>query len=478
GSVNWGSYQGIGTWRTGAAPFYNQSWARDMGRSLLEMIRLGYLAKAEAGVKFVDSHLYDLPNGYPAINRDGRKVPPHWTTVVGDPLYGDKDGKGDGDQANDGHGLLLLAHYRLWQEKGRDNIWLRDRWPFVQDAAEWFTFQLDNPAFSRATEILYSESEAARDGGYDAYSNFIALKALEKSSEMAASLGQSEFAERWSVYAARLRRGMLRQLVVDDPKYGKVWKPVAWNWSYAHESLAPIIISADADGLELSTADPEMLAISLNTYRQQKGYPNGLASPQTLGYGQSFLTQAALLADDVDSYTEAIANLARFIYYPGEKPYIVPEGVTIHPSGEYWYRNGDLGNAVHQAEVLKTISLMAGVDNLRSGDVRLVPRLPDGWTGMKVVGYPVNDGQAKLSFDLKREPTTIDLNIKLSGQATSTSIRLGPIPPNAKDVKVVTENKTITVRTIQSGRRQWVWLERLAAPPETEIRVELTWVGS
>ena len=90
-----------------------------MGRTLLELIRLGLLDEAEAGLRFAASHLYDLPNGYPYVQRNGTRIPAHWGTVPGKPNEIDVDGMKDDDQANDGHGLLLLAFVRDWQARGR-----------------------------------------------------------------------------------------------------------------------------------------------------------------------------------------------------------------------------------------------------------------------------------------------------------------------------------------------------------------------
>ncbi len=62
----------------------------------------------------------------------------------------------------------------------------------------------------------------------------------------------------------------------------------------------------------------------------------------------------------------------------------------MHGDGAYRYRNSDLGNAVQQAEIVKCVRLVCGVDDLLSTDAyALVPRLPENMMHMTVQDYPV-----------------------------------------------------------------------------------------
>ena len=471
GSTNWGGYQGIGTWRDGRGLFYEQSWSRDMGRSVLEATRLGFLDQAIEALHFADSHLYDLPNAFPNVNRDGQKVPAHWATIVDDPMYLDADNRHDGNQENDGHGLLLLAHYAVWQAKGRDPAWLNDRWPIIRDAADWYRFQMDNPSFSRAKDVLFTEGESANGQGYDVYSNFIAMKALEKAAEMAEMMGEVRQAWQWQALARRLRDGMLRSLTVSDPKFGATWKVTALDWTYGHESLAPLLIGADTDGFELDQTDAVLDQVTHNTYLRQLSQPSGVFSPRSLGYGQSFITQAALLEDDVENYTKALEALASYIYYPGHEPFLVPEGVAVHPSGDYWYRTGDLGNAVHQAEVLKTLAIVAGVDSHSLDVVKLLPRLPLGWTGIDVKDFPLTVTASSLSYHLERGSRYVGMDITASKPIASLSVRLGPIPKDAGKVTVEMDCPPASTSEITIGNWRWVWVSDLKDISTATVRV-------
>ncbi|MBI5956856.1 MAG: hypothetical protein HY871_07620 [Chloroflexi bacterium] len=491
GSPNWSWYQGNGTWKPNAGSFYDQAWSRDMGRALLELLRLGYVDEADKALRYADSHLYDLPRGYPKINRDGQRVPAHWGTVVNIPNFLDIDRKGDDNQENDGHGLLLLAHYQAWLRRNQDLAWLKERWPFIADAAEWYCFQLDNPAFSRAKDVLYTESESAHDGGYDVYSNYIALQALKAARYMAFLVGDTERISRWTRYIQPLEQGISASLTEIDPRFGITWRAVAWNWGYAHESLGPINVFADVWGYEPSSVGPPYREINANTYRRQLALPSGTNSARALGYGQGFITQAALLMDDMANATWALENLAKYSYYPRHRPYVVPEGVAVHPSGAYWYRTGDLGNAVQEAEVLKAISLVAGVDLLGYPSVRLLPRLPLGWSQIRVEDFPLVGGPQPtlLSYTLERQsPERLSMRVTLSpgsprglqplGVSSSSpvanlDIRLGPLPAGAKDIVVTKDGVPAQFTYAQSGGWGWVWLRGLRVITGTEMT--LSW---
>lgn len=469
---NYGLYGGIGTWRDGVGYFYDQAWSRDVGRSLLELIRLGFLDAVQPGLDMAAHHLYDLPNLFPQINRNGRRVPAHWGTVLNVPNYIDVDGMGDDNQENDGHGLLLLSFVRSWQELGRPADWLERYWQVVTDAAEWYCYQIDNPAFSRATGVLYTEGEAANDGGYDVYSNQIAVEALRGSADMARARADATLAARWTACADRLSSAMLRELTDRDGRYGVTWRPVAWDWGYGHESLAPAFISADRTGY--TVVETSTLVITTQTYRRQVEQLSGFRSGRILGYGQAFLTQAALILDDMAGASEALQAMAGFIYDADLGAYLVPEGVALAPSGAFWYRTGDLGNAMQESEVLKTLALIAGIDDMNSDGLVIIPRLPDRWTGIVVSEYPVtvDEQRVMVSYELRREGQRLRLHVKLDRPVAHLAIRLGPVALDAEPSLSV-DGIDIAAEAAASGGANWLWLRDLSG--KQDIQLDVIW---
>ncbi len=92
---------------------------------------------------------------------------------------------------------------------------------------------------------------------------------------------------------------------------------------------------------------------------------------------------------------------ARQIYDPRFGSYIVPEGCQIDPTGKFWYRMGDLGNGVQEAEIVKALRIMIGVDDTRPDRLRFFPRMPYGWSKIVVEKYPIlfeHSGKMETAF--------------------------------------------------------------------------------
>jgi hypothetical protein len=289
---------------------------------------------------------------------------------------------------------------------------------------------------------------------------------------MARAHGDGALAGRWQGCADSISRGMIKELTDRDARYGQTWRPVAWSWAYGHESLAPTLIGADRAGYTPSAG--EALTITRQTYQRQAELLSGFRSGRVMGYGQAFLTQAALLLDDVAGAGAALDALAGFIYDAGAAPYLVPEGIALHPSGEYWYRTGDLGNAMQEAEVLKTLAIVAGVDDLDGQRLTLIPRLPPQWTSVSVDDYPVTIAGQRLSvsYSMTREERRLRMDVRASKPVPALAVRLGPLPSGVTP-QVAVDGAAQAFEVAESGGRNWVWLRGLDG--RTKVQVEVTW---
>ena len=163
-----------------------------------------------------------------------------------------------------------------------------------------------------------------------------------------------------------------------------------------------------------------------------------------MGYGQGFVSQAALLLDRMHDATRILDWTAKEIFDPQSGSFIVPEGVQIDLTGDLWYHTGDLGNGVQEAENVKSLRLVIGVDDTHPGRVQFYPRMPYDWDEIAVEQYPVlikQSGKTELThmrYHLVRSGNKMKLNIAADRDLGNVAVRLGPFekPPAPSSVIV------------------------------------------
>ena len=465
GSTSWGGYRGFGTFRTNAGNYYNTSWCRDMGRSLQELTELGYTSEAArcADYCFEMARRWETD---PRLKIAGTVIPRHWCRVINTP------GK-EGCFENDGHGLVAVFLYKLWQRLPDRDAWLRERWPDVKAAGDWILWQFDHPEISRATNgVLHTTSECAVMDGYSVYADAVCRDALLGLAQMAESIGATNSAAQWRERAEKMRLAITSQYVISDPKYGPVWTLDYAGWPQQSTVLGPLIFVADQQGFAPEDDDSRWRPVNEAAYQRliDTHQPLGFYG-QAMGYGQGFITQSALLLDRMQDATTLLNWMAKEIYDPKYKSYITPEGCEIDPTGHYWYRMGDLGNGVQEAETLKTLRLMIGVDDTQPDRLQFFPRMPYGWSEMAVKSYPVlfeHDGKmntARLRYKLNRSGNEMKLEIGANQDLGPVAMRLGPFakPPSASGIRV---NGRIQTGSIErSGDSWWVGVKVAAVGP-------------
>jgi hypothetical protein len=222
--------------------------------------------------------------------------------------------------------------------------------------------------------------------------------------------------------------------------------------------LTNLYVAADYNGYLLDETPwaSDWWALARRTYAAQIASEPCYQHARAFGYGQGFITRAALLLDEIDDAGALIERLCHYAYSPKLQLWIVPEGTVVHPSGAYWYRSGDHGNTAQQVEILKVIRLIAGIDDLTPGRLTLVPRLPAGLTEMIVEDYSVLDavcGNATVNYRLERRKDGMVFECRRTG-TNPMRVRLGPFPADAR--LRATPQPT---RTVRSGPGQWAWFE-------------------
>lgn len=435
---SWGGYEGFGTFSKKTGSYYGHSWSRDLGRSLGELTINGYTSEALRCADYClrDARLYEERKD---ISLDGHPLPRHWCRIIN--LPGTTPGQGCFE--NDGHALISLFIYKLWQRLPNRDEWLKARWPDIKGAGDWILWQFEHPEISGATDVLRTDSECAGGTGYSIYADFGCMEALRSLAEMADSIGEKDSASRWRTRADLMQKAIPKAYAIADPKYGRAWTLTSSGWPNQSTVMGPAIISADTRGFEPDASD--WRGINEATYKRLTDSYKPLGFYGTaMGYGQGFVTQSALLMDKMKDATTMLEWAARCTYDPRYKPYIVPEGCEIGPGGKFWFRTGDLGNGVQEAEIVKAIRIVLGADDTHPAQPRLSPRMPWGWTDMKVARFPMlvqrggHTERAMVGYTLRRQGAGMSLELSSDRTLSGLQIRLGPFAkaPSANHVRL------------------------------------------
>ena len=164
-----------------------------------------------------------------------------------------------------------------------------------------------------------------------------------------------------------------------------------------------------------------------------------LTSPS---YGQGYAIQTLLLYDRLELAAKALAWLATCTYEP-----ISEYAPNLHRDSPYWFYERTYSpmavgrvrleegcgalNLVCVSEPLKVARLILGVDDSRGDEVRIVPRLPQGWTRAEALDWPVWTGQALRRANILAEKTEKGMRIRLKvsdgrDPIPKISVRLAP----------------------------------------------------
>lgn len=447
----------FGTFRSGEGVYYDHAWSRDLGRSLQELTELGYMSKAEPVADFAFRSARTWAQN-PALTYHGSPLPPHWSRIINHPDF-------SLPLENDGHGLIAVFIYKLWQRMPDRDAWLRAHWADVKLAGDWIPWQFDHADITGAKNgVLYTTGESAGGAGYSVYPDAVCMDALTALAEMADSIGQTQSATLWRDRAEKMHAAIPANYLIDDAKYGSVWTLAHAGWPNKSTVLGPLIFTADVDGFAPSDDDPAWKAANEAAYQRMIDTykPFGFYG-WAMGYGQGFVTQSALLLDRMKDATTMLDWTARESYDPQIHSFVVPEGVQVDPTGKFIYRTGDQGNGVQEAEIVKTFRILVGVDDVQPQRLRIMPRLPYGWVQMGVDKYPAfveRDGKSEtalLHYDLRRVGARMTLDVSADKALGPVAMRLGPFAEKPEASAVLVNGKHPEQPSIEkSGDSWWV----------------------
>jgi len=157
---------------------------------------------------------------------------------------------------------------------------------------------------------------------------------------------------------------------------------------------------------------------------------------------------------------------AMFSYHHTDCPdckYITPEGVIMHPSGRYWFRNCDLGNAVQQGEIVKCGRLIIGIDDITpQNGISVIPRLPLKWDGYEVEDWKVsvpsgsNYKQIKANASYKRTKDGYAFSFSSQETLNMNVIRFGPFDGDCEKFNISGGYKPHLVKEINNKKYVYV----------------------
>ena len=425
--ASFGLYVGMGTFKRSEGGYFTHIWTRDVGRVLIELAMAGVSDRLELAADKMHHYLYDPSS---------RFTLPNWKRIAN--AY-EQFGEGYVNMSgkeNDGHASIMMFMYQLIRTRQVSKAWVESSKKQILDAANWFFWQIEKPAESNFDKVLYSDSEASSgdNGGYDLFSNAISYYALLGYKYIGEYMGWDELAEKCAKCAAIIKKGIYEVFIQDHPKYGKIFVDNTYDaWTYEYKRFGILFEMADHFTYEPMSFDDELAVVAKNTMKAQMDEFYTPYSGRQMGYGQGYITQTMLLMDNVAEYSKCIEASAFFCYHNHDLQYIVPEGVITHPTKRYWFRNSDLGNAVQQAETIKSIRLMLGLEDLNpQTGINIIPRLPLSFDKMEISNYKlakIVDGEAKkvaVEYCYSRIDGGYKVSIAAAEGILLNTIRFGP----------------------------------------------------
>jgi hypothetical protein len=489
--------------------YHGQMWSRDCGRGVIELASLGFDGEALATARYFLSHI---------------TYGSHWARELHD--------ANSGQNELDGNAMALLAICSAWAANGSTEALAAEFMAALAPVLSWVSDEMDASPYGG---LLPSESELSGNPYtpgyvvYPIYANYGILVALHALRQMALACSDTAAVEKLGSLALRLDGALRARLVSDgvfsyaakgcwvnalDGRDGSAYDRSDWvgsSWPVYHWTRQlPFIFDPDYTGF---ACDAAMQAIHNESYRsvqkamctgelfRKYGFVSntgwtGMAGrhDETMcGYGQGFFTQAALLQDDINTYTKCLEGIAR-LGYDGAvaepltfdmNPWVMHECFNYenyehgldHTFGamslgrrEVMDNPGDEGNLVQAAEVIKAIRLAVGA-GARERRLVLTPRLPWMWESVEARDYPIvgADGSAeRVSFTLRHErwlrKCTIAYDVPESFDGVD--VRFGPFPSHIPS----SVKKGFEIETCGNG--SWIWVRGLKAG-KAEYSVEL-----
>lgn len=427
-------YDGFGPWVEGVGSYYGDYYSRDAARALMSLSALGYSEEAERGIAYGNRLMMYFPEN--GLTFQGHPIPGHCPVVMNRPLFYSEvltnigwpteytkerfgaDHQKLGNQETDGHGLMMMANHRIWRRASDPEAWLNAHWSEICEGAKWIMWCFEHPEISLVRDgLLYAESEAGMSA-YTLYCNVPCCLGLYGYSEMAEAMGDVQSKEKW-----RSRAAAMEKAITETFSENGSWRTE--DFGFFHDPV--MTFCSDMFGYDTERYPEVWRRLSLNTYESDVGRSRHLCYDASggVGYNTAMKTQSAILLDRHGDRDRLIVEMTRICYAPRlPHPYIVPEGLSYSPRIGALRRQGDLGNLVQMAEVMKTYQMAIGLFLCDDGTLDLIPRLPEGW-GVEIKNYPVGSDAVRVDLTVSEDHRRADLTVYNGSAVKTVHTRMG-----------------------------------------------------
>ena len=428
---------GFVTSSVGGRPCWDMMWTRDAGVFLREMAHYGYLDKAVETIRCLFRYVQPNAEGYRTF-----------------PMYF-KPGENASGTELDGTAAIIIGAVLVWERLQLDD-------PARAEILGYLTSP-DSPVRAFLAEITRGPLVAGSgefggglyvEGEYlNVVQNGLVRLALLSVARLARQAGESALAKECQKAAGRLDRAILTDLRLADGTW--LWcrrasdraidaEVLAKPYNQAYSGLNGVLsMSADVLGFDPVIMGVEWVSACVSTFLDLLSYPLRLRQFSAHGlwtqfgadtmyqglltspsYGQGYALQCMLLLDRSDLYTKAIDWLAHATCEPLPGQYL--DRTSPYHFYERYYSPDAVGrfnldegcgalNLVNVMEPLKAARLIVGMDDHDPDQIKLMPRIPRGWTGLSARNLPVYIGG---------KTARVDLDVASDGEGTVRSIRL------------------------------------------------------
>ncbi len=459
--------------------FYGGYWVADAGPTVLELAKWGY---------------YDLA-----------KQASNYYANVAD--YYNSD--------NGAAGLIFATMAYLMKTDNYTGAYTADTWPKLKAGLDYYSGQIDTNPY----HMVMGNNWETTSNGYGIYNNSIAYFALLAGAEAASRTGHASDAANWNSHAATLFNNI--------NTYLKTTADVSWlgktipanTFRYGLSTSGGNVSECHAGWFGVGNQEELFYGMkgnaipdwrtAVNTmldYHSSNFWSDWKAYGHNRGFGTDYgvlserggwPVSAMLMGDRMDMVQK---NMNHIIYNSTDlnfandnegvqetSPWVLVREVDKDDDG---ITGADVGNGgevedmnlVEYIITMKNVRLMAGIDDALSGSGNLVvmPRIPENWKGAKVNRWPVvyKNGSAnaktEVTYDYSLSPLQAGMNISAANSIPGVQLRFGPFKSTASVSSVTANGSPVSYTTQDSGGYKWVWVTQDVGTAGKNIVVNVT----